>query len=166
MSIVMVSYTLTPDDVASARFLGSGINPKREIAFYISILFILLAISLSPWSFRQIGLMAGIVGALLGMRAWVISRIQAGAVNDFRGQASLRAQTDASWDDQGVTISPSGFDTGHVPWTEIKGLRENNRMLVFIRRNGIIYCIPKRAFQEAEKLSELRNFAQLQENSK
>jgi hypothetical protein len=166
MSIVTVSYTLTPDDVASARFLGSGINPKREIAFYISILLILLAVSLSPWSFRQIGLIAGIVGVLLGMRVWVISRIQAGAVNDFRGQATLRAHTDASWDDQGVTISPSGFDAGHVPWTEIKGLRENSRLFVFIRRNGITYCIPKRAFQDAAKIAELRNFAQLQGNSK
>jgi hypothetical protein len=96
------------------------------------------------------------------MRLLQASRIQNAAVIAFRANAQLRATTDISWDESGVTIKSSGFDDVPVGWNDLSRVLESETMLILVLKSGIFYAIPKRAFTGDASIDEFRENARRQ----
>jgi hypothetical protein len=149
-----VSFTLTPQDVASARMRAAGVFPKSEIFGTLGAFTLVIALSLTRFELPMTGLITGGIGAFAAARLIAVSRIQDGALAAFRANSQLRARTDASWDDRGVTVQPSGFGAVTVPWSDVIRILENERLVLLVQRTGIFHAIPKRAFSDAAALRE------------
>ena len=154
-----VEYTLTSEDITSARLLGLGMRPKSEGMVVLLILAVLVALALSAWDFRALPVMIISVVVAGAIRAGAMVKAQDGAVAAFRSNPILRQRTSALWDGTGVTIQPTGFGATHLPWDQLRELRENERIVLLIQRSGIFHGIPKRAFPDVATLSELQTLA-------
>jgi hypothetical protein len=156
---VAVEYTLTSEDVTSARLLGLGMRPKSEGVVVLLLLGVLFVLTLSAWNFRALPVMIISVVVAGAIRAGAMVKAQDGAIAAFRSNPILRQRTSALWDETGVTIQPTGFDATHLPWNQLRELREDGRIVLLILRSGIFHGIPKRAFPDVATLSELQSLA-------
>ena len=154
-----VSFTLTPQDLASARMRAAGVFPKPEILGSIAAFALVMGLSLTRFELPMTGLIAGGIGAFTAVRLIAVSRIQDGALAAFRANPQLRARTDASWDDRGVTIRPSGFDAVTVSWGDMSRILENKRVVLLVQRTGIFHAIPKNAFSDTAAVREFCAYA-------
>ena len=155
---MIVDYTLDAEDVASARLLALGIRPSVEFAAFGAAMTGLLAWSVSPWSYPLLPLLIGLTACLGGFRLTQIGRVRQAAAAAFQRNPTLRQLTTASWDDRGVTIQPASASSERILWSELKTVRENDRV-VLLQGALNIHAIPKRAFQDKSGLVALRRLA-------
>jgi len=155
---MIVEYTLDPEDVASARLLALGIRPRIEFAAFSAVIAGLLAWSVSPWSYGLLPLLIGLTACLGGFRLTQIGKVRQAAAAAFQRNPTLRKFTTASWDDRGVTIHPASASSERILWSELRTLKENERVVLL---QGIrnIHAIPKRAFPDKSALAGLRRLA-------
>jgi hypothetical protein len=156
---VAVEYTLDPEDVASARLLAIGIRPRLEFTLFAIAVAGLLALSVSPWNFYLLPLLIGLTASLWAFRLMQISKVREAAAAAFRRNHTLRCVTVASWDIDGITIRPLSSICERILWTDLQPLRENERVLLFQQKTGIMHAIPKRAFPDKAALAALRSQA-------
>ena len=154
-----VSFTLTPQDVASARLRAAGAFPKAEILGTIGAFAIVIGLSFTRFQLPMTGLIGGGIGAFAAARLIAVSRIQDGALAAFRANPQLRAKTDVLWDERGVTLHPSGFDAVTVPWGDVSRILQNERLVLLVQETGIFYAIPKSAFSDAAAMREFCAYA-------
>jgi hypothetical protein len=154
-----VAYTLEVDDIASARLLALGIRPRIEFLIFAAAIAMLLAWSVSPWSFGSLPLLIGLTASLGAFRLMQIGKVRETALAAFERNPTLRRLTAASWDDRGVTIRPANAPSEFVAWTDLLRFRENERVLVLLQKTGMMHAIPKRAFIDRAKLDAFRRAA-------
>lgn len=153
-----VEYTLDPEDIASARLLAIGIRPKLELALFAVAVAGELALSISPWNFG-LPLLIGLTASLGAFRIMQINKVKEAAAAAFQRNHTLRSVTVASWDADGITIQPATSISERILWTELKPLKENDRVLLFQQKSGNIHAVPKRAFPDKAALAAFRNLA-------
>jgi hypothetical protein len=156
-----VEYTLNADDIVSARLLAIGIRPRLEFGVFAAWLAALLAWSVSPWRINILPLLIGLTACLGAYRLMQIGKIREAATAAFRRNPTLRLPTTAEWDERGVTIQPSGSLTERILWTELQGLRENDRVILLLQGAGFSHAIPKRAFPTKSLLGAFRAAARV-----
>ena len=118
----------------------------------------LLAWSMSPWSYPLLPLLIGLTACLGGFRLTQIAKVKQAATAAFQRNPTLRQFTTASWDDRGVTINPSTGLSERILWSDVRTLKENER-LVLLQGARNIHAIPKRAFSDKSMLPGLRRLA-------
>ncbi len=155
---MIVEYTLDPEDVASARLLALGIRPRVEFAAFSAGICGLLAWSVSPWSYGLLPLLIGLTACLGGFRLTQIGKVRQAAAAAFQRNPTLRQFTTASWDDSGVTIHPASASSERISWSELRTLKENERV-VLLQGMHNLHAIPKRAFPDKNVLAGLRRLA-------
>jgi hypothetical protein len=156
---VSVEYTLDPEDIASARLLAIGIRPRLEVTVFAIAITAELACSVSPWNFNGLPLLIGLTASLGAFRLIQINRVKEAADAAFRRNPTLRRVTVASWDMDGATIQPLSSECERILWTELRSLKENERVVLLQQKSGIIHAIPKRAFPDKAALAVLRRWA-------
>jgi hypothetical protein len=156
---VSVEYTLDPEDIASARLLAIGIRPKVEFALFAVAVAGQLAVSVSPWNFTLLPLLIGLTASLGAFRLMQINKVKEAAVAAFRRNPTLRRVTVAAWDMDGITIQPLSSICERILWTELQGLKENERVVLLQQKSGLMHAIPKRAFSDKIALAALRRQA-------
>jgi hypothetical protein len=157
-----VNFTLTAEDVSSARLRAAGIFPTFEIVGTLVPLAVVLGLSATRFAFPSIGLFTGGIGGFAALRLLQASRIQTAAVIAYRANAQLRATTVVSWNESGVTITSSGFDGVRLGWNDLSRVLENKTILVLVLKLGIFYAIPKRAFTAEAPIDDFRENARRQ----
>lgn len=155
---MLVEYTLDTEDVASARLLALGIRPRLEFAAFAAAIAALLAWSVSPWSYPLLPLLIGLTACLGGFRLTQIGKVKQAAAAAFQRNPTLRQFTTASWDERGVTIHPTAALSERILWSELRKLRENERV-VLLQGARNLHAIPKRAFADKAVLIALRGLA-------
>jgi hypothetical protein len=156
---MVIEYTLDPEDITSARLLAIGIRPRIELAAFGAVIAGLLAWSVSPWSYGMLPLVIGLTACLGGFRLTQIGKVRQAAAAAFQRNPTLRRLTAATWDDRGVTIHPAAALSERILWSELKVLKENERVVLLHQRTGNIHAIPKRAFSDPEMLAGLKRLA-------
>jgi hypothetical protein len=156
---MVIEYTLDPEDITSARLLAIGIRPRFELALFAAVMSGMLAWSISPWSYAMLPLLIGLTACLGGFRLMQISQIRQAAAAAFQRNSTLRRPTVASWDDRGVLIQPAAGQAERILWSELRALKENERIVLLQQRLGIIHAIPKRALTDKTMLATLRRLA-------
>lgn len=156
---MVIEYTLEPEDVACARLLAIGIRPRVEVALFAAVIFGMLAWSVSPWSYPMLPLLIGLTACLGGFRLTQFGKVREAAAAAFQRNPTLRRLTCASWDDGGVTIQPASAQSERILWSELKALKENERIVLLQQHTGNIHAIPKRAFTDKTSLAVLRGLA-------
>jgi hypothetical protein len=156
---MVIEYTLDPEDITSARLLAIGIRPRLELAAFVAAMAGLLAWSVSPWSYNLLPLVIGLTACLGGFRLTQIGKVRQAATAAFQRNPTLRRLTAATWDDRGVTIHPAAALSERILWSELKALKENERIVLLHQRTGNIHAIPKRAFSDRQMLAGLRRLA-------
>jgi len=151
-----VEYTLSADDVLSARLLAIGIRPKLEFGLFAASIAALLAWSVSPWRITILPLLIGLTASLGAFRLMQLAKIKDAALAAFRRNPTLRQPTTAEWDARGVTIQPVGSMTERLLWADLQPLRENERVLLLLQGGGFSHAIPKRAFPNKASLDAFR----------
>ena len=151
-----VEYTLSADDITSARLLAVGIQPKLELGLFAAAVAALLAWSVSPWRITILPLLIGLTASLGAFRLMQIGKVKEAAMAAFRRNPTLRLPTTAEWDEYGVTIQPAGSLTERILWTELQRLRENERVILLLQGAGFSHAIPKRAFANKTMLDAFR----------
>jgi hypothetical protein len=154
-----VEFTLDPEDVASARLLAIGIRPRLEFSLFAAAVAALLACSVSRWSFSSLPLLIGLTASLGAFRLIQIAKVKEAALAAFHRNPTLRRPTAASWDDVGVTIQPAGAMTERILWTQLRRLKENERVVLLSQGTGLMHAIPKRAFSDKASLASFRLLA-------
>jgi hypothetical protein len=154
-----VEYTLDPEDIASARLLAIGIRPRLEFALFAATVAGELALSVSPWNFGFLPLLIGLTACLGAFRLMQISKVKEAAATAFRRNETLRRVTVAAWDADGISIQPSASICERILWSELRPLKENDRVILFQQKTGLIHAVPKRAFPDKAALSAVRNLA-------
>jgi hypothetical protein len=154
-----VEYTLDAQDVAAARLLALGVRPRTEFALFAAALIGLAALSVSPVSFGSPRLLIGLTACLGAFRLAQIHKVRQAAVEAFNRNPTLRQETIATWDEEGITIQPLKGVPERISWTALKGVRENARVIVFVQRSGAVHAVPKRAFADKGALDPLRRRA-------
>jgi YcxB-like protein len=154
-----VEYTLDPQDIGSARLLAIGIRPKLEFALFAAALAGELALSVSPWNVGLLPLLIGLTASLGAFRLMQINKVKDAAAAAFRRNETLRQVTVASWDFDGISIQPSTSICERILWTQLQPLKENERVILFQQKGGIIHAVPKRAFLDKAALAAVRNLA-------
>ncbi len=154
-----VEYTLDPEDIASARLLAIGIRPRLEFALFAATIAGELGLSVSPWSFGSLPLLIGLTASLGAFRLMQISKVKGAAAAAFRRNETLRRVTVASWDADGISIQPTASVCERILWTELQPLKENDRLILFQQKAGLIHAVPKRAFPDKAALAAVRNLA-------
>jgi len=154
-----VEYTLDPQDIASARLLAIGIRPKLEFGLFAAAVAGELALAVSPWNFGLLPLLIGLTASLGAFRLMQINKVKEAAAAAFRRNETLRRVTHASWDADGISIQPTASMCERLPWAELQPLKENDRVILFQQKTGLIHAIPKRAFQDKGALAAVRNLA-------
>jgi hypothetical protein len=158
---MVVEYTLNPEDIAAARLLAIGIRPRLEFGLFVAVIAGLLSWSVSPWSFSTVPLLIGLTASLGGFRLMQIAKVKQAAIASFQRNPTLRRLTVASWDDRGVTIHPTAALSERILWTELKPLKENERIVLLSQGAGNFHAIPKRAFPDKEALIGFRRLARV-----
>ena len=158
-----LEFTLDPEDIASARLLAIGIRPMPELVLFALAVAALLAWSVSPWSFPLLPLLIGLTACLAAYRVIQIGKVKEAALAAFRRNPTLRRSTAASWDADGVTIQPAGAPPERILWSQLRDLRENERVLLLLQDAGLIHAIPKRAFTDKATLAAFRALARRRE---
>lgn len=156
---MVVEYTLDPEDITAARLLAIGIRPRLELSLFASVITAMLAWSVSPWSYYMLPLLIGLTACLGGFRITQIAKVRQAAAAAFQRNPTLRRPTAASWDDRGVTIQPASAQSEKILWSELKALKENERIVLLQQYAGNIHAIPKRAFTDKAMLAGLRRLA-------
>ncbi len=156
---MVVDYTLTPEDITSARLLAIGIRPRLELAVFAAAVAGLLSWSVSPWSFALLPLLIGLTASLGAFRVIQIGKVREAAIAAYHRNPTLRQPTAASWDDRGVTIHPTSALSERLAWSELKPLKENERVVLLRQGTTSIHAIPKRAFTDKALLAEFRRLA-------
>jgi YcxB-like protein len=154
-----VEYTLDSEDIASARLLAIGIRPKLEFALFAAALAGELALSVSPWNFGLLPLLIGLTASLGAFRLMQINKVKEAAAAAFRRNETLRRVTVAAWDADGISIQPTASICERILWAELQPLKENNRVILFRQKGGVIHAVPKRAFPDKAALAAVRNLA-------
>jgi hypothetical protein len=160
-----VDYTLNPEDITSARLLAIGIRPRLEFGLFAVVVAGLLAWSVSAWSFGSLPLLIGLTASLGGFRLIQIGKVREAAIAAFHRNPTLRRLTVASWDDLGITIYPAAALSERILWSELKPLKENDRIVLLQQATGTIHAIPKRAFSDKATLAGFRALARRQTRS-
>jgi hypothetical protein len=156
---MVIEYTLDPQDIASARLLAIGIRPRLELALFVAVISGMLAWSISPWSYAMLPLLIGLTACLGGFRLMQIGQVRQAAAAAFQRNATLRRLTAVTWDDRGVIIHPAAGQAERILWTELRALKENERIVLLQQRTGVIHAIPQRAFTDKAMLVSLRRLA-------
>ena len=154
-----VEYTLDPEDIASARLLAIGIRPKLEFALFAAAVAGELALSVSRWNFASLPLLIGLTASLGAFRLMQISKVKGAAAAAFRRNETLRRVTVAAWDADGISIQPTASICERILWAELQPLKENDRVILFQQKAGLIHAVPKRAFPDKAALAAVRNLA-------
>jgi hypothetical protein len=153
---MVIEYTLEVDDVAAARLLAIGIRPRLEFALFAVAIALLLAWSVSPWSVGASPLLIGLTASLGAFRLTQIARLKEAARAAYQRNPTLRQLTSAAWDDRGITIAPAGSPTERILWTDLRPLRENDRVVLLLQPGGSLHAVPKRAFSNRATLEAFR----------
>jgi hypothetical protein len=156
---VAVEYTLDPEDIASARLLAIGIRPKLEFALFAATIAGELALSVSPWNFGSLPLLIGLTASLGAFRLMQISKVKGAAAAAFRRNETLRRLTVAAWDADGISIQPTASICERILWAQLQPLKENDRVILFQQKGGLIHAVPKRAFPDKAALAAVRKLA-------
>lgn len=156
---MFVEYTLEPEDIASARLLAIGIRPRVELGLFAVVNAAMLAWSVSPWSYNMLPLLIGLTACLGGFRLTQIGKVRQTATEAYQRNPTLRRRTAASWDDRGITIAPAAAMTERILWSDLKALKENERIVLLQQHTGAIHAIPRRAFPDKAMLVGLRRLA-------
>jgi hypothetical protein len=156
---MVIEYTLDPEDITAARLLAIGIRPRFELALFAAVMSGMLAWSISPWSYAMLPLLIGLTACLGGFRLMQIGQVRQAAAAAFQRNVTLRRPTAASWDDRGVIIHPAAGQAERILWSELRALKENQRVVLLQQRSGIIHAIPKRALTDKTMLAALRRLA-------
>jgi hypothetical protein len=154
-----VEYTLDAEDIASARLLALGIRPRVEFSLFALVVAGLLGWSVSPWSFGSLPLLIGLTASLGAFRLMQIGKLKEAALASFQRNPTLRRLTAAAWDEHGVTIQPANSLTERILWTELRRLRENERIVLLMQAGQLMHAIPKRAFPDRAALQSFRALA-------
>jgi hypothetical protein len=154
-----VEYTLDAEDIASARLLALGIRPRVEFSLFALVVAGLLGWSVSPWSFGSLPLLIGLTASLGAFRLMQIGKLKEAALASFQRNPTLRRLTAAAWDEHGVTIQPANSLTERILWTELRRLRENERIVLLVQAGQLMHAIPKRAFPDRAALQSFRALA-------
>ena len=104
-------------------------------------------------------LLIGLTACLGGYRLTQIGHVRQAATAAFQRNPTLRRLTAASWDDRGVSIHPATAPPERILWSELKALKENERIVLLQQRTGNIHAIPKRAFTDKSSLEILKGLA-------
>lgn len=156
---MVIEYTLDPEDITAARLLAIGIRPRLELGLFAAVISGMLAWSVSPWSYGMLPLLIGLTAGLGGFRLTQIGKVRQAALAAFQRNPTLRRLTAASWDDRGVTIHPAAAQSERILWSELKAMKENERIVLLQQSTGAIHAIPKRAFTDKAMLAALRGLA-------
>jgi hypothetical protein len=154
-----IEYTLDAEDIASARLLALGIRPRVEFSLFALVVAGLLGWSVSPWSFGSLPLLIGLTASLGAFRLIQIGKLKEAALANYRRNPTLRSLTAAMWDEHGVTIQPANSLTERILWTELRRLRENERIVLLVQAGQLMHAIPKRAFPDSAALQNFRALA-------
>jgi hypothetical protein len=154
-----VEYTLEAEDIASARLLALGVRPRVEFSLFALVVAGLLGWSVSPWSFGSLPLLIGLTACLGAFRLMQIGKLKEAALASFQRNPTLRRPTAAMWDEHGVTIQPANSLTERILWTELRRLRENERIVLLVQAGQLMHAIPKRAFPDRAALQSFRALA-------
>jgi hypothetical protein len=154
-----VEYTLDPADIASARLLAIGIRPKLELALFAAVLAGELALSVSPWNVGLLPLLIGLTASLGAFRLMQINKVKEAAAAAYRRNETLRRPTVAAWDADGISIQPAASICERILWAQLQPLKENERVILFQQKSGVIHAVPKRAFPDKAALAAVRNLA-------
>jgi hypothetical protein len=119
----------------------------------------MLAWSISPWTYGMLPLLIGLTACLGGFRLMQISQVRQAAAAAFQRNPTLRRLTAASWDDRGVIIHPAAGQAERILWSELRALKENERIVLLQQHSGHIHAIPKRALTDKAMLASLRRLA-------
>ena len=150
-----VGYTLDAEDIASARLLAIGIRPKLEFAWFAIAVTAELALSVAPWNFNGLPLLIGLTASLGAFRLIQINKVKEAAAAALRRNHTLRCATAASSDMDGITIQPLSSMCERILWQDLQRLKENERIVLFQHKSGLMHAIPKRAFPDKTALAEL-----------
>ncbi len=104
-------------------------------------------------------LLIGLTACLGGFRLMQIAQVRQAAAAAFQRNPTLRRPTAVSWDDGGVIIHPAAGQAERILWTELRALKENERIVLLQQRLGVIHAIPKRALTDKAMLASLRRLA-------
>lgn len=154
-----IEYTLDPQDITSARLMAMGIRPQREFVLFGLGMVALLALSVSPWSFRLVPLLIGLTACLAAFRLMQIGKVREAAGLAYQRNPTLRQPTRATWDERGVSIQPRNSPCEFVSWAELQPLREDARIVLLRQSTGVLHAIPKRAAVDKTVLVALRRLA-------
>lgn len=156
---MVIEYTLDPEDITSARLLAIGIRPRLELALFVAVISGMLAWSISPWSYPMLPLLIGLTAGLGGFRIMQIGQVRQAAAAAFARNSTLRSLTAVSWDDRGVIIHPAAGQAERILWSDLRALKENERVVLLQQRSGSIHAIPQRALTDKAMLASLRRLA-------
>ncbi len=154
-----LEYVLDAEDIASARLLALGVRPRVEFSLFALVVAGLLAWSISPWSFSSLPLLIGLTASLGAFRLMQIGKLKEAALASFQRNPTLRRLTAATWDEHGVTIQPANSLTERILWSELRRLRENERIVLLVQAGQLMHAIPKRAFPDRAALQNFRALA-------
>jgi hypothetical protein len=155
-----VDYALDTEDITSARLLAIGIRPRLEFVLFAVGIALLLAWSVSPWTFSLLlPLLIGLTASLAAFRLAQIAKVRQSSQAAYERNPTLRRRTSASWDERGITIAPAGAPAELIAWSALKRLRENERLVLLLQKSGQIHAIPKRAFADKAALGVLKLLA-------
>ena len=76
----------------------------------------------------------------------------------FQRNPTLRQTTSVSWDERGIVIAPIASLSEHIPWSDLRAVKINDRIVLLQQRTGAIHAIPKRAF-DRDALATFRALA-------
>jgi len=148
-----VQFTVTLEDIRNTRRLQQRTAVLGAGTLLLAVGFVMLLLTRDPLALLVVA------GALLGILVWWFPIFDPSL---DRGRVSLGSVCEMRLDETGLSYRQSGTNgtfeaTGHIGWSLMTSVREDDRVLLI--RDGRITraAIPKRAFPTVESLDAFRS---------
>lgn len=156
-----IRFTLDLEELTAGRFLALGLNVRKEMTIAAAAALLLVGLMLSPWSHPLMPLGIGGVAAFVAYSLIRSGKVRDSALQDWRGDSTLRGPWHVAWSGTGLTFQREGRESTSAVWSDLRPLIENSRVVVVARRDGAWYfVIPKRAVADTSTVDGLRGAMQ------
>jgi hypothetical protein len=136
-----ISFTISLDDMADTHRLAT-----RKYALGVGILFVLIGFGIAA-VVHPAGLGVAIVGGLT-LLEWRFPTVDRWFIRR-RAAARIGALCEVWLDDDGIAYRQAGL-SGHVAWSAITRIIEDDRSVIFMQGGLALMALPKRAFDSPE----------------
>jgi hypothetical protein len=136
-----INFTVSVDDIVDTQRLAT-----RKYALGAGLLSLLLGLGIAV-VVHPAGLVVAALGGLT-LLAWRFRLVDQWLIRR-RAAARIGALCEVWLDDNGIAYRQAGL-SGHIAWSAITRIIEDDRSLIFMQGGLAVMALPKRAFESPE----------------